>query len=89
MKLTPAPILPPLPDAEYAELRESIREFGVQIPPRSSICIECHWRNGDFLTGKHRSTIAQYILNKLRDYIRQFKWTVDQKFTGVSKQMFE
>jgi ParB-like chromosome segregation protein Spo0J len=32
MKLTEAPVLPPLPPQEYAQLRESIRERGVLQP---------------------------------------------------------
>src|SRR5689334_13140327 len=32
MRITPAPILPPLPEAEYRELRDSIRLRGVLVP---------------------------------------------------------
>jgi ParB-like chromosome segregation protein Spo0J len=32
MKITPSPILRPLPTDEYEQLRESIRELGVQVP---------------------------------------------------------
>jgi ParB-like chromosome segregation protein Spo0J len=32
MELTPDPILPPLPEEEYRQLRDSIRHHGVQVP---------------------------------------------------------
>jgi hypothetical protein len=32
MNLKPAPVLPPLPAADYQELRESVRLLGVQVP---------------------------------------------------------
>jgi hypothetical protein len=40
-------------------------------------CIEYHWRNGDFLKSKNRSSTAQYMLKKIRDYVRQLGWTAD------------
>jgi hypothetical protein len=40
-------------------------------------CIEYTWRKGDFLASGNRSTVATYILNKLRDYVRQLGWTID------------
>lgn len=40
-------------------------------------CIEYTWRKGDFLASGNRSTVAQYILNKLQAYARQLKWTTD------------
>jgi hypothetical protein len=45
--------------------------------PSGVQCIEYHWRNADFLTAKYRSTTAQYILKKIRDYVRQLGWTKD------------
>lgn len=41
------------------------------------ICLEYHWRAGDFLTSRSRSSLAQYILKKLREYTRQLQWTSD------------
>lgn len=43
----------------------------------SVVCVEYHWRNGDFLQPRNRSAAAQYILKKLRDYARQLGWTAD------------
>jgi len=40
-------------------------------------CIEYTWRKGDFLASGNRSTVAQYVLNKLQSYARQLKWTTD------------
>ena len=40
-------------------------------------CIEYTWRKGDFLASGNRSTVAQYILNKLQSYARQLEWTND------------
>ncbi len=40
-------------------------------------CIEYTWRKGDFLASGNRSTVAQYILNKLQSYARQLGWTTD------------
>ena len=40
-------------------------------------CIEYHWRNGDFLKSGNRSSTAQYMLNKIRDYVRQLEWIAD------------
>lgn len=40
-------------------------------------CIEYTWRKGDFLASGNRSTVAQYILNKLQAYARQLGWTTD------------
>lgn len=41
------------------------------------LCIEYTWRKGDFLASGNRSTVAQYILNKLQSYVRQLGWTTD------------
>lgn len=40
-------------------------------------CIEYTWRKGDFLASSNRSTVAQYILTKLRNYAREFGWSSD------------
>lgn len=40
-------------------------------------CVEYTWRNGDFLSSKNRSTVAQYILTKLQNYSRELGWTSD------------
>lgn len=40
-------------------------------------CIEYTWRKGDFLASGNRSTVAQYVLNKLQSYARQLGWTND------------
>lgn len=41
------------------------------------LCLEYHWRAGDYLVSRNRSGTAQYILKKLRDYARQLNWTAD------------
>jgi hypothetical protein len=41
----------------------------------SVLCIEYAWRAGEFLTTGNRSTIAQYILTKLRNYARELGWS--------------
>lgn len=41
------------------------------------LCIEYTWRKGKFLASSGRSNVAQYILNKLRDYARALEWTRD------------
>jgi energy-coupling factor transporter ATP-binding protein EcfA2 len=38
------------------------------------VCIEYTWRRGDFLTSANRSTIAQYILDKLKNYAVDLRW---------------
>lgn len=43
----------------------------------SITCVEYTWRKGDFLSSKNRSTVAQYILTKLRNYARELGWTSD------------
>lgn len=40
-------------------------------------CVEYTWRKGDFLSSNYRSTVAQYILGKLRNYARELGWTND------------
>lgn len=40
-------------------------------------CIEYTWRKGEFLASGNRSTVAQYILSKLRNYARELGWVVD------------
>lgn len=41
------------------------------------LCVEYTWRKGDFLASGNRSTVAGYILEKLRSYARQLGWTND------------
>src|SRR5690606_19611597 len=38
-------------------------------------CVEFTWRKGDFLASSRRSDVAQYILGKLQNYVRQLGWT--------------
>jgi hypothetical protein len=38
------------------------------------VCIEYTWRKGDFLTTGNRSTIAAYILEKLKNYAVDLRW---------------
>lgn len=40
-------------------------------------CVEFTWRKGDFLASSRRSDVAQYILGKLQNYVRQLGWTTD------------
>ena len=40
-------------------------------------CVEFTWRKGEFLSSKNRSTTAQYILTKLRNYARELGWASD------------
>jgi len=42
-----------------------------------AVCIEYHWRSGDFLRPSNRSDVAGYVLRKTRDYVRQLGWTRD------------
>jgi len=39
-----------------------------------TICLEYTWRRGDFLTTGNRSTIAQYVLEKLKNYASDLGW---------------
>lgn len=41
------------------------------------ICVEYTWRKGDFLSSGNRSTVSQYILSKLQNYVRDLGWTTD------------
>lgn len=41
------------------------------------VCIEYTWRKGDFLASGNRSAVAQYILAKLQNYVRDLGWTAD------------
>ena len=58
-------------------------EFCALIPdnsiiyPDSAVCIEYTWRKGEFLSQGNRSNVAQYILEKLRNYARELGWTPD------------
>ncbi|MFN3520843.1 MAG: hypothetical protein ACK4YQ_01235 [Phenylobacterium sp.] len=60
---------------------EKSLEFCQLIPDNSilyadfAICIEYTWRKGDFLSQGNRSTVAQYILEKLKNYARELGWT--------------
>jgi hypothetical protein len=38
------------------------------------VCIEYTWRKGEFLTTGNRSTIAAYILDKLKNYATDLRW---------------
>ncbi|QGL63888.1 hypothetical protein FEO87_11800 [Stenotrophomonas maltophilia] len=40
-------------------------------------CVELTWRKGNFLASSRRSEVAQYILIKLQNYVRQLGWTTD------------
>jgi len=40
-------------------------------------CVEYTWRKSDFLSSNYRSTVAQYILEKLKNYARELGWTND------------
>ena len=40
-------------------------------------CIEYTWRKGEFLASRTRSAVAQYILDKLRNFARELGWTGD------------
>jgi hypothetical protein len=39
-----------------------------------SVCIEYTWRKGEFLHSGNRSTVASYILGKLKDYSIAVGW---------------
>jgi hypothetical protein len=41
------------------------------------VCLEYAWRKGNNLASANRAATAQYILKKLRDYVRQLGWTTD------------
>ena len=43
----------------------------------TAICVEYTWRIGDFLASGNRSTVAQYILSKMKNYVRELGWTAD------------
>ncbi|WP_155998537.1 hypothetical protein [Thioalkalivibrio sp. ALM2T] len=40
-------------------------------------CVEYTWRKGNFLSSNYRSTVAQYILSKLKNYARELGWVND------------
>ncbi len=40
----------------------------------TAVCIEYTWRKSDFLKSSNRSTVAQYILTKLRNYVLALGW---------------
>lgn len=60
---------------------EQSLEFCNLIPDNSiiyndtAICVEYTWRKGDFLKSSNRSTVAQYILQKLKGYVLELGWT--------------
>jgi hypothetical protein len=39
-----------------------------------TMCIEYTWRKGDFLSSANRSAVAQYILEKLKNYAVALRW---------------
>lgn len=39
------------------------------------LCVEYTWRKGDFLSSRSRSSVAQYALEKLRNYARELGWS--------------
>lgn len=39
-----------------------------------TVCVEYTWRKGDFLSSANRSSVAQYILEKLRNYAVALRW---------------
>jgi hypothetical protein len=42
--------------------------------PDNVLCIEYTWRKGEFLLPRTRSAVAQYVLEKLRNYARELGW---------------
>jgi ABC-type oligopeptide transport system ATPase subunit len=41
------------------------------------VCLEFTWRNGDFLSSGNRSTVSQYILEKLKNYALALDWVAN------------
>ncbi len=41
------------------------------------LCLEFHWRAGDFLVPTHRAEIARYILEKVKTYSVELGWVSD------------
>jgi energy-coupling factor transporter ATP-binding protein EcfA2 len=39
-----------------------------------TMCIEYTWRKGEFLSSANRSTVAQYVLDKLKNYAVALRW---------------
>lgn len=62
---------------------EEMLSFAPLIPDTSVefeqhvLCIEYTWRKGEYLSTTNRSTIAQYALNKLKNYARELGWFKD------------
>lgn len=42
--------------------------------PDYVLCVEYTWRSAEFLDIRHRSEVAQYILNKLKNYAAELGW---------------
>lgn len=59
---------------------EKALEFCPIIPDNSIyregevVCIEYTWRQGEFLDSGNKSTVAQYILTKLKNYVIELGW---------------
>lgn len=50
-----------------------IPDNAVYFPDRVQ-CIEYTWRKGEFLSSSNRSSVAQYILTKLKNYATELGW---------------
>jgi len=44
---------------------------------KSILCIEYTWRKEEFLNSHHKSEVAQYILEKLKNYSRELGWITE------------
>jgi len=69
--------------APFTVNSEKTLEFCPIIPDNSIVyddyivAIEYTWRKGEFLAPKYKSTVAQYILQKLQNYARELGWSAD------------
>ncbi|WP_152680309.1 hypothetical protein [Chromobacterium subtsugae] len=68
-------------NSEFEEIRyEKKLDFCPLIPDNSIyrynevVCIEYTWRQGEFLDSGNKSNVAQYILNKLKNYVIELGW---------------
>jgi energy-coupling factor transporter ATP-binding protein EcfA2 len=68
--------------SSLGEIRVEQKADGIPLIPDVSLsadhhvtCIELHWRSGDFLVSANRSSIAQYVLGKLKSYALELGWT--------------
>ncbi len=50
-----------------------IPDNAIYLPNRVQ-CVEYTWRKGEFLASSKRSAVAQYILEKLKNYARELGW---------------